>query len=82
MSLRTLIILGISGLGLILSVLFFLTWIPSAENRSQNILQHHLHGELSITAEAIIPLLLQNQYANIYESLDALVEGNEEWVSI
>lgn len=82
MLLRTKIFLLFAGMALALSTLFFLIWIPSAEDKSQQILQQHLHDELAITSEALVPLLLQNQYANIHESLDALLENNPTWVAI
>jgi CheY-like chemotaxis protein len=37
---------------------------------------------VAITAEVLIPLLIQNQYADIHESLDVLLETNPEWVAI
>ena len=82
MSLRIKIFLVVAGIGLALTALFFYTWIPSAEEDSQHILENYTHDELAITAEALTPLLLQNQYAVIYETLDALLTNNPEWVAI
>jgi len=65
-----------------LSLLLFYVWMPDAEARSKQVIFDHRHHELNITAEVMIPMMLQNQYANIHESLDALLDVNPEWVSL
>ena len=69
-------------IGLTLSAFLFYVWIPGADENSRQVLVRHTQSKLGITAEVLIPLLIQNEYANIYESLDALLETNPDWVAI
>lgn len=82
MLLRTKVFLAITGIGLALSAFFFYVWIPRADANAREVLERHAQSKLSITAEVLIPLLIQNQYANIYESMDALLATNSDWVSV
>ncbi len=82
MFLRTKVFLVVAGIGLVLSILFFSVFIPRADESSRRILERHTQGKLAITAEVLIPLLIQNQYADIHEGLDVLLETNPEWVAI
>jgi PAS domain S-box-containing protein len=82
MLLRTKVSSAVSAVGLVLVALLYYVWIPSAEVNTRQILLSHANNKLGITSEVMIPLLLQNQYANIYESLDALLEADLEWLAI
>ncbi|NQU59338.1 MAG: response regulator [Rhodospirillales bacterium] len=37
---------------------------------------------IEIVGELLVPLLLQNQYAPMYENLDAIVKKNKDWIAL
>jgi len=82
MSLKLKIILVNGLMGLVLGLAFFFIWIPQSIEYSKRALVRQSHNELAITSEALIPLLLQNQFDVIHESLDALLESISVWKSI
>ncbi|MBL4665214.1 MAG: PAS-domain containing protein, partial [Nitrospinaceae bacterium] len=82
MSLKTKIILVITLMGLALGASFFFYWMPRSEEDSQRRLEGHTLSKLVIVSEVLVPLLIQNQFAVIHESLDALLEANSDWVDI
>ena len=57
-------------------------WLPRISTTIEARAHQDLQAHLSSVAEGLIPLLLENQLANVYESLDALLEQNKEWLSI
>ena len=82
MSLKTKIFAVVAAMGLALGAAFFFYWIPKAEENSKLFVVHETHSKLDIMAEVLIPLLLKNEYATIYESLDALLAANPDWHAI
>jgi len=56
-----------------------LVWLPAFLDSLANRALHDLHAHLQSVTEGLVPLLLENQLANIYESLDALLEENPDW---
>ena len=82
MSLKIKIFAVVAVMGLALGAAFFFYWIPKAEDGSKRFIIQQTHSKLDITAEILIPLLIQNQLATIHESLDALSEANPDWITI
>ncbi len=71
---------------LLFSMLFALYlrffWLPNAADSMLHQSERNWHAHLTSVAEGLIPLLLEDQLANVYESLDALLEQNETWLAI
>jgi diguanylate cyclase (GGDEF)-like protein len=71
---------------LLFSLLFGLyirfLWLPATVESMLSQSEQNWHAHLTSVAEGLIPLLLENQLANVYENLDALLEQNETWLSI
>lgn len=71
---------------LLFSLLFGLyirfLWLPDTVESMLRQSEKSWHAHLTSVAEGLIPLLLENQLANVYENLDALLEQNETWLSI
>ncbi|HEY9079208.1 HAMP domain-containing sensor histidine kinase [Magnetovibrio sp.] len=82
MLLRTKVFLAVFLIGVGLSAFIFFVWMPGVEANSRDNLQLHTHSKLVITGEVLVPHLIQNNLANIYDSLDALLQTNSDWVSI
>ncbi|MEW8584325.1 MAG: diguanylate cyclase, partial [Candidatus Thiodiazotropha sp.] len=71
---------------LVFSLLFFAyiqyIWLPRVSHAMQASALQDRQAHLTSIAEGLIPLLLESQLANVYESLDALHEENSDWISI
>jgi diguanylate cyclase (GGDEF)-like protein len=71
---------------LLFSLLFGLytrfLWLPYTVDSMLHQSERNWHAHLTSVAEGLIPLLLENQLANVYENLDALLDQNETWLSI
>ncbi|GAA0784040.1 diguanylate cyclase [Marinobacterium sediminicola] len=58
-------------------------WVaPQMSNRALVIEENAHRAQLSLTAEAIIPPLLENDLAKVYELLDAIRYDNPSWVEL
>lgn len=57
-------------------------WLPTVTDSMLYQSTQNWHAHLTSAAEGLIPLLLENQLANVYENLDALLEQNNNWLSI
>ncbi len=68
---------------LLLSTLFmgftYLFWLPGMAVEITRLQEQEYRTHLRSVAEGLIPLLLENQLANVHESLDALSEDNQNW---
>jgi diguanylate cyclase (GGDEF)-like protein len=71
---------------LLFSLLFGLyyrySWLPGVVDAMLQQSEQSWNAHLISVSEGLIPLLLENQLANVYESLDALLEENTTWLSI
>jgi diguanylate cyclase (GGDEF)-like protein len=71
---------------LLFSLLFGLyirfLWLPNTIDSMLRQSERNWYAHLTSVAEGLIPLLLENQLANVYENLDALLEQNDTWLSI
>ncbi len=68
------------ALALVGFVLFY--WAPKAEFQSLKKLGTDISSKLDITSSALVPLILQKNFAAIYENLDTLLNKNSDWVAI
>ena len=68
------------ALALVGFVLFY--WAPKAEFQSLKKLEIDISSKLEITSSALVPLILQKNFAAIYEDLDTLLKENSDWVAL
>jgi diguanylate cyclase (GGDEF)-like protein len=71
---------------LLFSLLFGLyiryLWLPETVDSMLRQSEQNWHAHLNSVSEGLVPLLLEEQLANVYESLVALSEDNRTWLSI
>jgi diguanylate cyclase (GGDEF)-like protein len=82
MRLRAKLFLPLLLISLIFSAYIHWVWVPEMSTTLKVQALQDRKAHLTSVAEGLIPLLLENQLANIYENLDALLEQNREWQSI
>ncbi|HEC12105.1 MAG TPA: EAL domain-containing protein [Acidiferrobacteraceae bacterium] len=82
MNLRTKLFVPLIFASLVLGAYAYFYALPNYIKYVQQEDREHLTAHLSSVAEGLIPLLLENQLATIYDSLDTLLKKNEGWVSI
>jgi len=82
MSLRWKIILPFVLFSSLLGGYLHAVWLPGVIERvdEQTLLQRQEH--LKSVAEGLVPLLLENQLANVYSTLDSLLKSNQDWLEI
>ncbi len=59
-----------------------LYWAPKAETQSLKKLETDIHSQLDITSSALVPLILQKNFAAIHENLNTLLKKNSDWVAL
>ncbi|MDH5216428.1 MAG: EAL domain-containing protein [Gammaproteobacteria bacterium] len=57
-------------------------WLPKYTSSILSNHQNDIRAHLRTAAEGLVPSLLEDRLANIYDNLDALLEQNEKWLSI
>lgn len=57
-------------------------WLPKYTSSILSNHQNDIRAHLRTTAEGLVPSLLEDRLANIYDNLDALLEQNSKWLSI
>jgi diguanylate cyclase (GGDEF)-like protein len=67
---------------LLFGLYFRYLWLPNVADSILRQSEQNWNAHLVSVAEGLIPLLLENQLANVHESLHALLEENETWLSI
>jgi diguanylate cyclase (GGDEF)-like protein len=82
MKLRAKIFFPLLLISLLFGLYFRLFWLPNASDSMLSQSERNWHAHLTSVAEGLVPLLLENQLANVYENLDALLEQNATWLSI
>ncbi len=82
MKLRIKLYLPLLLFSLLLGLYFRFYWLPNATDSMLHQSERNWFAHLTSVAEGLIPLLLENQLANVYENLDALLEQNSSWLSI
>jgi PAS domain S-box-containing protein len=61
-------------------ILFY--WAPKTEFQSLKRLETNTHSKLDIISSALIPLILQKNFAAVYEDLGTLLKKNSDWVAL
>jgi hypothetical protein len=56
-----------------------LVWLPQVSQSVQDTYNQELKAHLMSVSEGLVPLLLEDQLANVYESLVAASEQNPGW---
>lgn len=82
MRLKTKFILLLLGFAMAFMGYVHLWWLPQLKSEIVDLTRREYQSHLSSVAEGLVPLLLENQLANVYETLDALAEDNTEWLQI
>jgi diguanylate cyclase (GGDEF)-like protein len=82
MKLRVKLFIPLLLISLLFILYFRLIWLPSASDSMLRQSEQDWHAHLTSVAEGLIPMLLENQLANVYENLDALLKQNQTWLSI
>jgi diguanylate cyclase (GGDEF)-like protein len=67
---------------LLFGLYFRFSWLPGVVDSMLHQSEENWNAHLVSVSEGLIPLLLENQLANVYESLNALLEENKTWLSI
>lgn len=67
---------------LIFSAFVYFSWLPSAIKISVESVAVQVDRTLGSVAEGVVPLLLQNQLSNIYDTLDLVKQGNPSWIDL
>lgn len=82
MKLRIKLFIPLVLFSLMFGLYFHLFWLPNSTYSMLNQSNSNWDAHLTSVTEGLIPLLLEDQLANVYENLDALLEQNETWLSI
>lgn len=82
MKLRTKLFLPLFLIGLLFAGYTHLIWLPELPRTVEENARQDLEAHLRSVAEGLVPLVLENQLANIYDNLDAVLENNPNWVEI
>ncbi|MFT5438162.1 MAG: PAS domain S-box-containing protein, partial [Alphaproteobacteria bacterium] len=60
----------------------FLYWMPKADQAIEQHLSEMAERHLATVAELLVPPMLKNEYARIFENLNVLLDRNPNWVSL
>ncbi|NTV69659.1 MAG: response regulator [Azonexaceae bacterium] len=82
MKLRQKLLLPLLLIGALIGGLLQFTWIPDSIRKAETSNLRLIERHIDSVAEGLVPLLLGNQLANVYENLDALEKRNQEWQQI
>ncbi|HED15537.1 MAG TPA: EAL domain-containing protein [Gammaproteobacteria bacterium] len=82
MSLRWKIILPFVLFSALLGGYLDTVWLPGVIQRVDEQTLMHRQEHLKSVAEGLVPLLLENQLATVYSTLDSLLESNKDWLEI
>ena len=79
MNLRQKLLLPLLLIGALIGGLLQFAWIPDSIRKAERSYLQLVERHIDSVAEGLVPLLLGNQLANVYENLDALERRNDEW---
>ncbi|MCP4586901.1 diguanylate cyclase [Pseudoalteromonas sp.] len=82
MKLRTKFIAVLMLLTLMFMGYMHLFWLDSMKSRVVELVETQYKSHLHTTAEGLVPLLLENQLANVYETLNAHADDNPNWLQL
>jgi signal transduction histidine kinase/CheY-like chemotaxis protein len=66
----------------IFSAFVYFVWLPSTTKVSIENAALQVEQTLASVAEGIVPLLLQNQLSNVYDTLDLVKQGKSNWIDL
>ena len=79
MNLRLKLLLPLLLIGALIAGFLHFAWIPDSIRQAEASHLKLIERHADSVVESLIPLLLADQLANIYENLDALKKRNDEW---
>ena len=82
MSIRTKFLIILLVLTSIFMGYVHLIWFPKLQEQFFELTEVEYKAHIHTAAEGLVPLLLENQLANVYETLDAIKTDNPEWLSV
>ncbi len=82
MSLRVKTFIPLLIAGVAFALYLTLVWMPKSMVHEAEEYEEHLSRQLAILSESLVPLLLENQLANVHENLNALMAKNEYWLAL
>ena len=82
MKLRSKIFLPLASLVLVLGLYINLLWAPTIVELIKQKEIDNIAAHLKSVSDGLIPLLLENQLANVYDNLDSIMESNANWTSL
>lgn len=82
MRIRTKVFLLLFGFTSVFLGYFHLFWLPQLNHEWVQLTEDEYRAHLRTASEGLVPLLLENRLANVYETLDALAEDNQVWQQI
>lgn len=82
MGLRAKFLYLLAGLVALFLIYIHLVVIPPVKERTLQLAEQAHRAQLGLVAEAVVPLLLENDLANIYELLDAIRHDSPSWLQV
>jgi diguanylate cyclase (GGDEF)-like protein len=82
MKLRAKLFIPLLLFSLLFGLYFRYLWLPETIDSMLRQSEQNWHAHLISVTEGLVPLLLEDQLANVYDNLDALLEQNKTWLSI
>ena len=82
MRLLTKLLLPLMLFGVLFTSYAQFVWLPQMSSSALAQENQNLETHLDTIAESLISMLVENQLASIYENLDALLDKNDNWLSI
>ncbi|MCG8015558.1 MAG: EAL domain-containing protein [Candidatus Thiodiazotropha sp. 'RUGA'] len=79
MTLRIKLLLPLLGFSALLASYILFGWLPEFTNRMEATERENTKAHLITVSEGLVPLLLEEQIANVYENLDALLKHTPNW---
>lgn len=73
------LLLALVAVGIISAILFVQVWVPQFTRLWVEVASRETEQQIAIVADSLTPFMLSNQFAGVYETLDALIERNENW---
>ncbi|MCG7985555.1 MAG: EAL domain-containing protein [Candidatus Thiodiazotropha lotti] len=79
MTLRIKLLLPLLGFSTLLASYILLGWLPEFTDRMETAERDNTREHLITVSEGLVPLMLEEQIANVYENLDALLGHTPNW---
>ncbi|MCK0121805.1 response regulator [Loktanella sp. F6476L] len=82
LNLRATILGSMCLVGVASGLIFAKVWVPRLNALSVAALSREVDRQLDVIADSLKPFILNNQFAAIHETLNALLNNNENWIDI